>query len=120
MGTSHSFFATIAKYPPGKIDRPHRHSSAAINYYMEGKGQSVVEGQKMIWEGGDLHFSAPGWAVHNHGSRDEGFIALTIQDHPLQIAMESLLWQETLKSPILKLGSSPGVETNLADQVKAA
>lgn len=113
IGTSHSFFATIAKLPPGKVDKPHRHISAAINYIMWGHGKSVVNGERIEWQAGDLHFSAPGWSVHNHASREEGFIALTIQDHPLHIAMESLLWQETLKSPILKLGSELGVQTNL-------
>lgn len=120
MGTSHSFFATIAKYPPNKIDQPHRHTSAAINYYFFGHGKSSVMGERMQWEAGDLHFSAPGWAVHNHGSREEGFCALTIQDHPLQIAMDSLVWQETLKSPIVKLGSQRGFDTNIGDLVRAA
>jgi gentisate 1,2-dioxygenase len=114
IGTSHSFFATIAKLPPGKVDKPHRHTSAAINYIMWGHGKSVVNGEKIEWQEGDLHFSAPGWSVHNHASRDQGFMALTIQDHPLHIAMESLLWQETLKSPILKLGSDQGIQTNLS------
>nr|WP_315594187.1 cupin domain-containing protein [uncultured Cupriavidus sp.] len=113
IGTSPSFFATIAKLPPGKVDKPHRHTSAAINYIMWGHGKSVVNGEKIEWSEGDLHFSAPGWSVHNHASREQGFIALTIQDHPLHIANESLLWQETLKSPILKLGSECGVQTNL-------
>lgn len=121
MGTSHSFFATIAKLPPGKVDKPHRHSSVAINYIMWGHGKSVVNGQKIEWEEGDLHFSAPGWSVHNHASRDQGFVALTIQDHPLHIAMESLLWQETLKEPIHKLGfNGGGIQTNLTSQLKAA
>lgn len=121
IGTSHSFFATIAKLPPGKVDKPHRHSSVAINYIMWGHGKSVVNGQKIEWEAGDLHFSAPGWSVHNHASREEGFVALTIQDHPLHIAMESLLWQETLKEPIHKLGSNDGgIQTNLTSQLKAA
>jgi len=120
MGTSHSFFATIAKYPPNKIDQPHRHTSAAINYYFFGHGKSSVMSERMEWEAGDLHFSAPGWAVHNHGSREEGFCALTIQDHPLQIAMDSLVWQETLKSPIVKLGSQRGFDTNIGDLIKAA
>ncbi|MGE4239828.1 cupin domain-containing protein [Ramlibacter sp.] len=120
MGTSHCFFATIAKYPPDKVDQPHRHTSAAINYYFEGHGKSAVEGQRMEWEAGDLHFSAPGWAVHNHGSREKGFCALTIQDHPLQIAMESLIWQETLKSPIVKLGSQRGFQTNIGEMLRAA
>ena len=120
IGTSHCFFATIAKLPPGKIDRPHRHSSAAINYIMWGHGKSVVNGEKIQWQEGDLHFSAPGWSVHNHASREQGFMALTIQDHPLHIAMESLLWQETLKEPIVKLGSNAGIQTNLGSYIKVA
>lgn len=120
IGTSHSFFATIAKVPAGKVDRPHRHSSAAINYIMWGHGKSVVNGEKIQWEEGDLHFSAPGWSVHNHASREQGLMALTIQDHPLHIAMESLLWQETLKDPILKLGSNRGPDTNLNTLREAA
>ena len=114
IGTSPSLFATIGKLPPGKIDKPHRHTSAAINYIMWGHGKSVVNGEKVEWEQGDLHFSAPGWSVHNHASREQGFMALTIQDHPLHIANESLLWQETLKSPILKLGTDHGIQTNLS------
>lgn len=113
IGTSPSFFATIAKLPPGKVDKPHRHTSAAINYIMWGHGKSVVNGEKIEWSEGDLHFSAPGWSIHNHASREQGFMALTIQDHPLHIANESLLWQETLKSPILKLGTDYGIQTNL-------
>lgn len=115
MGTSPCFFATIAKYPPEKMDQPHRHVSAAINYYFIGHGKSAVMGRRLEWEAGDLHLSAPGWAVHHHGSREEGFCALTIQDHPLHIAMDSLLWQETMKAPILKLGSQMGFQTNLSE-----
>ena len=105
----------IAKYPPDKLDQPHRHVSAAINYYFIGHGRSAVMGKKLEREAGDLPLSAPGWAVHHHGSREQGFCALTIQDHPLHIAMDSLLWQETLKAPILKLGSQSGFQTNLAE-----
>lgn len=115
MGTSPCFFATIAKYPANKMDIAHRHVSAAINYYFIGHGRSAVMGRTLEWEAGDLHLSAPGWAVHHHGSRNDGFCALTIQDHPLHIAMDSLLWQETLQAPILKLGSDTGFQTNLTE-----
>lgn len=115
MGTSPCFFATIAKYPANKMDIAHRHVSAAINYYFIGHGKSAVMGRNLEWEAGDLHLSAPGWAVHHHGSREQGFCALTIQDHPLHIAMDSLLWQETLQAPILKLGSDYGFQTNLTE-----
>ena len=120
MGTSPTFFATIAKYPPDKTDNPHRHVSAAINYYFIGHGKSNVMGKRLEWEAGDLHLSAPGWAVHHHGSREQGFCALTIQDHPLHIAMDSLLWQENMQSPILKLGSErQGFQTNIAELLPA-
>lgn len=119
IGTTNSFFATIAAVPGGNIDTPHRHTSAAINYYFEGHGGSTVMGEKFEWEAGDLMLSAPGWAVHNHRSRHDGFLALTIQDHPLHISMDSLLWQETLKAPIKLLGSEPGFQTNRAEFVSA-
>ncbi|HSV83636.1 MAG TPA: hypothetical protein VLK85_30935 [Ramlibacter sp.] len=113
MGTTPVHFATIAKNPPGKIDRPHRHTSASINYYLWGHGKSTVEGERVEWEGGDLQFSAPGWATHNHGSREQGFVALTVQDHPLHLSMDSLMWQEELKGPVRHLGSAKGFQTNL-------
>jgi gentisate 1,2-dioxygenase len=111
-GTTHSFFATMTIRPPGIVDRPHRHTSAAINYYFAGRGRSTVEGQRFEWGPGDLMFSAPGWGVHNHASHDEPVYELTIQDSPLNIAMESLLWQENLKAPPAVLGSQRGFETN--------
>lgn len=42
-----------------------------------------------------------------------------MQDHPLQIAMESLIWQERMQEPILALGSQSGFESNRA-QLAAA
>jgi gentisate 1,2-dioxygenase len=112
-GTTHSFFATMTVRPPGIVDRPHRHTSAAINYYFSGRGRSTVEGTKYEWSAGDLMFSAPGWGVHNHASYDDGPVyELTIQDSPLNIAMESLLWQEDLKGPVAVLGSQTGFSTN--------
>jgi gentisate 1,2-dioxygenase len=119
IGTTPSFFATIAQFPPNRVDIPHRHSSAAINYIFDGSGSSVVDGHKFNWKSGDLMLSAPGWAVHNHSAGDMGCKILTIQDHPLNIAMESLIWQESLKDPILKMGSEEGAQTNLGPAVAA-
>lgn len=111
-GTTPSFFATITIRPPKIIDRPHRHVSSAINYYFQGSGYSVVEGQRYEWRAGDLMVSAPGWAVHNHASYDEPVYELTVQDQPLHIMMESLMWQESMKAPAAILGSSVGFATN--------
>lgn len=119
IGTTPSFFASIAQFPPNRIDIPHRHSSAAINYIFGGSGRSTVDGRKFAWKSGDLMLSAPGWAVHNHAAGENGCNILTVQDHPLQIAMESLIWQETLKDPILKMGGEEGAQTNLAQIIAA-
>ena len=95
-----------------RADRPHRHTAAAINYYFAGSGYSVVEGERLEWKAGDLMLSAPGWAIHNHASYDEPVYELTIQDSPLNIAMESLLWQENLAQPLAVLGAQEGFATN--------
>ena len=114
-GVTPNFFATITIRPPGIVDRPHRHTSAAINYYFQGSGHSVVEKKRFDWKAGDLMLSAPGWGVHNHASHDEPVYELTVQDQPLMIYMESLLWQEDLKKPWRVLGSEMGFETNVAE-----
>jgi gentisate 1,2-dioxygenase len=111
-GTTPSFFATMTIRPPKIIDRPHRHVSSAINYYFHGSGFSVVAGERYYWKAGDLMVSAPGWAVHNHASHDEPVYELTIQDQPLHIVMESLLWQESLKHAPALLGAETGFATN--------
>lgn len=111
-GTTPNFFATMTVRPPKIVDRPHRHSSAAINYYFSGSGRSTVEGKVYEWKSGDLMLSAPGWSVHNHASFDEAVYELTIQDQPLNIAMESLLWQESMKELPALLGVEEGFRTN--------
>jgi gentisate 1,2-dioxygenase len=114
-GTTPNFFSTITIRPPGIVDKPHRHVSSAINYYFRGSGYSRVEGKRYEWKAGDLMVSAPGWAVHNHASYDdEPVYELTIQDQPLNIYMESLLWQEDLAHPAKILGTDEGFATNRA------
>lgn len=111
-GTTNNFFATMTVRPPGIVDRPHRHASAAINYFFGGSGWSRVGGRRYEWSAGDLMFTAPGWAIHNHASNEEPVYELTIQDSPLHLAMDSLMWQEDLKNPPRLLGSQAGFSTN--------
>lgn len=113
-GTTHSFFATISSSPPNNTHVPHRHSSSAINYYLRGDGHSMVEGHRYDWKAGDLLLSAPGWAMHAHNSGTETVSALTVQDHPFHIGIESLIWQERSYEPIIALGSQPGFQSNRA------
>jgi gentisate 1,2-dioxygenase len=111
-GTTHNFFATMTIRPGGIVDRPHRHTAAAINYYFQGSGRSVVGGKVYPWKAGDLMLSAPGWAVHNHASDDADVYELTVQDSPLNLSMDSLLWQENMKKPPILIGSHSGWSTN--------
>ena len=114
-GITPNFFATMTIRPPKIVDRPHRHVSAAINYYFHGTGFSNVAGNRYEWKAGDLMLSAPGWVVHNHASHDEHQVyELTVQDQPLNIYMESLLWQEDMHHPAALLGSQTGFVTNRA------
>jgi gentisate 1,2-dioxygenase len=114
-GTTHSFFATMCVRPAHITDIPHRHTAAAINYFFEGSGYSVVGGRTIEWKAGDLMLSAPGWAVHHHASHDQAVYELTIQDSPLHLAMDSLLWQENLRTRPILLGSHRGFDTNRAE-----
>jgi gentisate 1,2-dioxygenase len=111
-GTTFSFFATMCLRPAKIVDRPHRHVAAAINYFFSGEGHSIVGGRKYEWRAGDLMLTAPGWAIHHHASHDDDVYELTIQDSPLNLAMDSLLWQEDLKHPPRLLGTSQGFATN--------
>ena len=117
LGITHSLFATLSAEPPMMVHKPHRHVSAAINYIIDGSGWSKVGDQRVKWKAGDLHFSAPGWAVHNHASSERGYVILTIQDHPLHLANDSLVWQENMETDVRVLGSEPGFQTNITDFV---
>ncbi|WP_322062052.1 hypothetical protein [Paraburkholderia sp. J63] len=111
-GTTHSFFATLFSRqkgnPSGPIGRGHKHSSVAINYHFSGRGKSVVDNVVVPWKAGDLLLSGPSWSEHAHYYDHEGALVLTVQDHPLHIGMESLIWQERMDGPILNLGSEDG------------
>jgi gentisate 1,2-dioxygenase len=111
-GTTHSYFATWARLPAGTPPftgtRGHRHTSASINYHTQGHGSSVVDGERVHWKAGDLLLSAPSWSEHAHYHAEEGLTALTVQDHPMHIALGSLLWQERINAPILALGTESG------------
>ncbi len=111
-GTTNNFFATITIRPGNIVDRPHRHTAAAVNYFFAGRGFSVVDGERYEWKAGDLMLTAPGWAVHNHASYEDDVYELTIQDSPLNIWMGSLLWQENLHQPAEALGATGGFATN--------
>lgn len=66
---------------PGEHNHPHRHSNMAIFVVFEGEGYSIVEGEKVEWEKGDV-FYAPAWLAHEHcnTSEDQDAVLYTFQD----------------------------------------
>ena len=111
-GTTTTLFASMCIRPAGIIDRAHRHTAAAVNYFIDGSGWSTVGGHRIEWSAGDLIFIAPAWEVHHHASNDRDVYQLAVQDNPLHLAMGSLLWQEDLKEPARLLGAEAGFVTN--------
>ncbi len=118
IGTTSCFFATISSSPPGRTGISHKHASAAVNFILEGEGHSLVDGERLDWVAGDIMLSAPGWLPHAHYIGNKVTSILTVQDHPLHIAMESLIWQEELPlGPIMNIGAERGFNTNLEQKV---
>ena len=127
-GTTPSYFCTVSgglrSNPPPPVARGHRHISAAINYYFLGiGGRSIVEGKTFDWGEGDLMLSAPGWAEHAHyiGSPTGAPIpmaTITVQDHPMHIALGSLIWQEDVLGAVHALGSETGVKNYIGPRKK--
>jgi gentisate 1,2-dioxygenase len=112
QGTTPAYFATYGGAAPGTPPyagkRGHFHTSASINYHTRGFGYSIVDGKRIDWKAGDLLFSAPSWLEHAHYTGEEGWTVLTVQDHPLQISLGSLLWQENPDQQIFSLGNEEG------------
>lgn len=112
QGTTPIHFACYTATPPGRPpyagERGHFHMSASINYHRSGHGYSVVDGKRIDWKAGDLLFSAPSWSEHAHYVGEDGWSVLTVQDHPMQISMGSLLWQENPNAEIHALGNEEG------------
>lgn len=119
LGATHNLFATVGFMPADTLDFPHRHSSSAINYCIEGSHVSEVNGQRLVWDAGDIAYTAPGWSAHANGSIDGG-IAFTCQDHPFQMATEALIWQEGEGKPIRLLGAEPGFASDDGVELRGA
>jgi gentisate 1,2-dioxygenase len=79
------FIAEIA--PAGKTGK-HRHFNEAMIYILEGRGHSVIEGERYEWGEGDV-VSIPLYAWHQHFNDDPAVAAryLGVTNIPLLRAM---------------------------------
>lgn len=85
FGTTHTLIAGYQVVLPGETAPAHRHTPGAIRFMLEGRGHTVVNGEPVLMERGDLVLT-PGWAWHDH--RNEG--------------AEPMVWLDGLDVPFVK------------------
>ena len=71
---------------PGVRTKAHRETGSAVYLVFEGRGQTVIDGQRFDWRKGDL-FVVPTWAWHEHASVDGEAILFSVQDTPIMRAL---------------------------------
>src|SRR5690625_601100 len=94
-GVSPNINALVQVLKPGERNNPHKHSNMAIFIVFEGKGYSIINGEKIEWEKGDVFFS-PAWLEHEHcnTSDTENAVLYTIQDVPTVSGMGTWFLEE--------------------------
>jgi gentisate 1,2-dioxygenase len=82
----------------GEHTQAHRHTSSAVYHVAEGRGHSVIAGQRFDWEEGDT-FVVPSWAAHEHASEDGEAVLFSFTDRPLLEAFDLLREQPVARQP---------------------
>jgi gentisate 1,2-dioxygenase len=87
-----TFACEIQLLLPQQKTKDHRHISTTIYQVFRGKGATIVEGERLEWNQGDI-FVVPPWAWHHHENlQSEDTILYSMNDWP---ALKSLgLYQE--------------------------
>lgn len=82
-GVSPSINVIVQVLKPGVHEDAHKHSNVAFFFVKQGKGYSIVDGEKLEWGVGDLVI-APAWSEHEHAntSESEDAVLVTFQDVP--------------------------------------
>jgi quercetin dioxygenase-like cupin family protein len=66
---SHTASMNVGVVVSGGTSGNHRHYYESLIYIIKGNGYSVVEGNKVEWEAGDIIY-APPWSWHQHFNTD--------------------------------------------------
>jgi gentisate 1,2-dioxygenase len=69
---------------PGEHTRAHQQTGSSVYYVAEGRGETIIDGQRFVWGKGDI-FVVPSWAAHEHAnaSNSQDAILFSIQDYPV-------------------------------------
>jgi gentisate 1,2-dioxygenase len=103
-GVSPTINVVVQVLEPGRSYEPHKHSNVAFFLVKQGKGYSIVDGERLDWKEGDI-VVAPAWSAHEHGntSDTENAILVTFQDVPLVNHMGIMFLEEPLGTSIRHL-----------------
>lgn len=85
FGTTHTMVAGYQLVEPGETAPAHHHTPGAIRFMLQGSGHTIVEGEPVLMEPGDLVLT-PSWTWHDH--RHEG--------------TEAMVWLDGLDVPFVK------------------
>ena len=77
FGTTHSMVAAYQMVLPGEVAPAHRHTPGAIRVMLQGQGYTVVDGEEIVMNPGDLVLT-PGQTWHDH--RNEGSAPMVWMD----------------------------------------
>ncbi|HEX7323847.1 MAG TPA: cupin domain-containing protein [Rhodanobacteraceae bacterium] len=99
LGVCPELNVLVQVFEPGVHNAAHRHSNFALFIVKQGRGYSIIDGEKIAWETGDVFF-APPWSTHEHcnTSRTERAILYTIQDVPTVARMGVSFFEQPVGS----------------------
>ena len=67
---------------PGRVTQAHRHTASTVYHVAEGKGYSLLSGQRVEWTKGDT-FAVPIWCPHQLAAVDADAVLFSFTDEPV-------------------------------------
>ena len=90
---THTMTMSVQLLKPGEVASSHRHNYAAFRFVVKGRGAyTVVEGEKLVMEEGDLILTPPmNW--HGHRNDAEPIVWLDGLDNRLLYSLQVATWE---------------------------
>jgi gentisate 1,2-dioxygenase len=91
--TTHTMHMSVQLLKPGEVAPSHRHNYSALRFVIRGRGAyTVVEGEKLVMEEGDLILT-PNMMWHGHGNDSNPVIWLDGLDFPALNSLQVCMWE---------------------------
>ncbi|OBQ53808.1 hypothetical protein A4U61_06700 [Streptomyces sp. H-KF8] len=111
-GTTHTMIAGYQLVLPGETAPAHRHTPSAIRLMLSGSGHTMVEGEPMLMNPGDLILT-PGWTWHDHrNDGDEPMLWLDALDVPFVQTMNAQFYEDFPGKQLQPLTQAEDASTN--------